>query len=205
MKIPVAIAVHIPARAACRYPLGVFLCALLIGCLQVSWVRAQTAAPVALEMLYDSGKAVPMAPYLNYLVAGVDQSGVMADLRFPLRSRLRPGVLDAPGRRVFDSQWLVQPMFLIGSDQGSMGWLKLNHERLQAMHAWGVVVDAPNETAFKILQRAADGISLAPAQGPWLDAQLLQAGVSVYPVLIQNDGTARQILVSDDLRAQGQP
>ncbi|MCR6480980.1 integrating conjugative element protein [Variovorax sp. ZS18.2.2] len=169
---------------------GVAVCTGMLGS------RAAGAQP--LEEIHDSGQSVPIAPYVSYLVAGPGQPGVMEGLAFPLRSRLSAGVFDLPGveATVFPARWLVQPMFVLGTDRRSIQWLRFNREALRAQGAWGVVLDAPNARFFKLLQLEAEGIALAPNQSAWFEERLLQAGVNVYPVLIQTDGTVRQILNS---------
>ena len=161
--------------------------------------------PVTLTVIHDSGRAIPHAPYLTYLTAGHGGSGVLPGFRFPIRARLGAGVLHQDAIEVFDAQWLTQPMFVLGTDRASVLWLKHNRARLSAMGAWGVVIAAPDAPSFKTLQGFAEGIPLAPSQGPWLDRRLAKAGVNAYPVLIGTDGRAHQILRDETVAAEGRP
>ena len=155
--------------------------------------------PVALAVIHDSGASIPLAPYLTYLVQGAGQPGVLPAFSFPIRAQLQAGVLAQDEVAVFEPKWLVQPIFIVGTDRASMLWLKHNHDRLLAMNAWGVAIEAPDAASFKALQGAAEGLPLAPSTGTWLDRQLINAGVDAYPVLIGTDGRARQILRTDVL------
>ena len=161
--------------------------------------------PVALTVIHDSGRSIPIAPYLSYLVASTEQPGVLPGFVFPIRAGLRPGLLAIDGVQVFEPQWLVQPIFVVGTDKASMLWLKHNRDRLLALHAWGVVIAAPEIGSFKALQGFAEGLPVAPSRGAWLDQRLARAGVTAYPVLIGIDGKAHQILRAGALGAEAQP
>jgi integrating conjugative element protein (TIGR03765 family) len=152
-----------------------------------------------LAVIYDSGRAVPAAPYLAYLVSDpyATDTEVMPGLKFPLVSRLQPGLLDRE-HQVFDPQWLAQPVFLAGADARSLRWLTFNRLRLWRAGAWGLVVQAENAGQFRAIQSIAPELKFAPAMGDWLGQHLIAQGVAVYPLLIGLDGVARQIL-SDDV------
>lgn len=144
--------------------------------------------------LHDSGDSVPLEPYIVNLLAGDDDAGVLKGLRFPLVSSLQRSVLPMDGARVFEPKWLTQDIFVIGTDEHSLAWLNFNHAAMQQLGARGIVVAAANEAEFKLAQRVAKPILLAPAISPWLEQRLRRAGVDVYPVLIRRDGTAHQIV-----------
>ncbi|RMX08138.1 integrating conjugative element protein [Corticibacter populi] len=152
------------------------------------------AQQAVLTQLHDSGRTVPLEPYMAYMVAGDDQDGVLPGLRFPLVTALHRGVLPQDGLQVFDAQWMTQDVFLIGTDEDSLLWLRYNKQRLEQLGAWGVVVASQDEPAFKVAQAEAAPLALAPATSRWLEQQLLRAGSSVYPVLLRRDGTVQQIL-----------
>ena len=82
-------------------------------------------AGVELEMIHDSGKSVPLAPYVAQIVGGTDEANVLDGLRFPFRSQLRGGVLKQDGVQVFNGQWLTQPMFVIGADDAIKGMIPI--------------------------------------------------------------------------------
>ena len=151
-----------------------------------------------LDVIYDSGRAVPASPYLSYLVSDpyASSGDVMQGLAFPIQSRLTPGLLDHE-RQVFDPQWLVQPVFLAGADPQTLRWLAFNRWRLVRVSAWGLVVQAQDAGQFRAIQSIAPDLKFAPSSGSWLDDHLLDQGVAVYPLLIDTDGIARQILADD--------
>lgn len=159
-----------------------------------------------LEVIYDSGHGVPASPYLAYLVSVVSAAdaadtgeNVMPGLRFPISTRLRADVLPAEkeGAPVLDAQWQAQPVFLVGADARSLGWLAFNRWRLLRAAAWGLVVQADDALAFRAVQSIAPDLKFAPLSGDWLDSRLIAAGVAVYPILIDTDGIARQALPAD--------
>lgn len=148
----------------------------------------------ALEVIHDSGRSVPLAPYVAQLVGDADDPGVLDGLRFPFRTRLRAGVLRQDGVQVFDGRWLTQPVFVVAADDLSMRWLTFNHDKLVQLNAVGIVVQAGSPAAFKMLQRLAKPLRLAPETGSYLTEQLAGAGAGVYPVLVHSNGRAYQIL-----------
>jgi len=219
-------------RRAALFPLpgasmAAIVCLTLAGTAAVADVRAGShgghpaqeppglvgGKPVQMDVLHDSGKSIPLAPYLTYLVSSDPKAvgSVMPNLRFPIGSRLKPGVLDHE-RKVFDAQWLVQPIFLVGADRASIQWLVHNRERLAAIKAWGLVMQAATQEQFRSIQAAAPELRFAPSIGAsapggaaWLDERLASLGIRVYPVLIDTAGTARQILPADQFGNGGQP
>lgn len=144
----------------------------------------------AIDIIHDSGEAVPSAQYLAHLFtidADNPASGPVGlqVVSFPVRTgSMKPGVLDTP-RTVRKPEWLVHPVFLIGSDQTSRTWLAANLARLQQLHALGIVVDVDDYVAFHALQQSAVGLALAPAS---MDGLTQSLEVSVYPVLLQLNG-----------------
>ena len=48
--------------------------------------------------------------------------------------------------------WLLQPIFLIGTDKVSTDWLQAHKTVLMAMHANGMIVNANSESAIKNTQ-----------------------------------------------------
>lgn len=115
-------------------------------------------------------------------------------LRFPWASPLRRGVLPAPVPGALPARWLSAPVAVLGADAASAKWLRHNLRALWAMRATGLVVQADSLPAWLALHAAGDGLPLAPVRGPWLAKRLAAAGVDVYPVLIQTNGEAVQIV-----------
>jgi integrating conjugative element protein (TIGR03765 family) len=158
---------------------------------------------VELQVIYDSGQSVPASPYLGYLIGQPDAAHdghagdeVMQGLRFPIVSRLKPGLLDRE-RKVFDARWLTQPVFIVGADARSLRWLRANRTRLNAISAWGLVAQAASNGDFRGIQAIAPELRYAPSVGHWLDDHLMAAGVAVYPLLIDTGGVARQRLADE--------
>ena len=147
-------------------------------------------------VIHDSGRSVPLAPYVAQLVGSADDPGVLEGLRFPFGARLlRSGVLPQEGVQVFNSHWMTQPIFVLAADDLSLRWLAFNHDKLVQMQAVGIVVQAGSPMAFKALQRMAAPLRLAPETGTWLSQRLADVGAGVYPVLVHSTGKAHQILL----------
>ncbi len=143
-----------------------------------------------LEVIHDGAGAVPAGIYYGHLVSGVDQAGVLPGTKFPLTTRLKPGVLsvDARGEGLFDAHWMAHPIFVLGTDPGSFQWLQQHRQTLGALGASGLVIEAGSEALFKDLQAFSGGLSVAPVRGPWLEQRLLSAGISTYPLVVMPDG-----------------
>lgn len=97
---------------------------------------------------------------------------------FPVHSlRLSPGPvvprsLDVPG---------LSPIFLVGDDVLSRGWLTEHAQKLRALHAVGFVVEVASRDAFESLERLAAGLTLSPVSGDELAERLK---IEHYPVLV---------------------
>ncbi len=148
----------------------------------------------AMEIIHDSGDAVPSAQYLAQLFT-VDMDDPASKpvglnvVSFPVRTAsMTPSVLKTP-HTINKPEWLVHPVFLIGADRQSRTWLAANLTRLQQLDALGIVVDADDYAAFRALQQVAVGLPLAPASADGLAPSL---GLTVYPVLLHIDGEITQ-------------
>lgn len=146
------------------------------------------------QVIHDSGRSVPLTPYVAQLIGDADDpTGIDARL-FPIRSSLKSSVLTTEGLQVLDPTWLTQPMFVLAADDVSVRWLAYNHTKLLQLNAVGIVVQSPSAKAFKALQKMAMPLHLAPESSPWLASRLHQAGAGVYPLLVQTNGRVFQIL-----------
>ncbi len=164
--------------------------------------QGRDGADVALQIIHDSGRGVPMAPYLAQLAGDADDPGALSGVPFPfVTRRLRGGVLQVEGTPVFQPEWLTEAVFVVAADDVSFRWLAYNHARLVQLQAVGVVVQAGTAAAFQMMQRLARPMRLAPDSGEWMSERLAAAGAGVYPVLVQTDGRAYQILVHDTVPA----
>jgi integrating conjugative element protein (TIGR03765 family) len=156
------------------------------------WVLATRAGAQPLPVAHDAGPGVPIGVHLAPVLAPMERTGASELVQFPVRT---PGL--APGRlagtpRWPDAQWLTQPMFLVGSDAGSRRWLQQHRRRLLEMQAAGLVVQAPDDAAFKRLQALAEGLPMTPAPAPWLSQRLAALHAAVLPLLVLQDGTLTQ-------------
>lgn len=154
------------------------------------WALAAHAQP--LPVAHDAGPGVPIGQHLAPVLVPLDRSGATALVQFPVHT---PGL--APGRLVGsprwpESQWLTQPVFLVGTDAGSRRWLQQHRHHLREMQAAGLVVQAPSDAAFQRLQALAEGLPLAPAPAPWLSQRLAALHAAVLPLLMLPDGTLTQ-------------
>lgn len=167
-------------------------------CLASAAAQGREGADVSLQIIHDSGRSVPMAPYLAQLAGDADDPGALSGVPFPFLSRrLRGGVLQVEGTPVFQPEWLTESVFVVAADDVSFRWLAFNHARLVQMQAVGVVVQAGTAAAYQLMQRLARPMRLAPDSGEWMSERLAAAGAGVYPVLVQTDGRAYQILTQD--------
>jgi integrating conjugative element protein (TIGR03765 family) len=94
---------------------------------------------------------------------------------------LSVGVFEVQRRRTSVSQ----PFFLVGCDDTSLQWLEENRERLVALHAFGLVIEAPDVESYRRLAAAAEGLVIRPVAGDLLAKHL---GIRHYPVLVTADG-----------------
>lgn len=153
-----------------------------------------SAAAQLPQVVYDSGRSVPLAPYVAQLVGDADDPAGIDERLFPLRTSLQSAVLPLDGLQVFEPTWLTQPMFVLAADDISIRWLAFNHAKLLQLNAVGIVVKSSSAAAFRALQKMAAPLPLAPETSSWLAARLHKAGAGVYPVLVQTNGQVFQIL-----------
>lgn len=160
-----------------------------------AWMLASAHADEpAPQVLYDSGRSVPISAHIAQLVAGDEESNVLEGLSFPFRTRLTTKVLKREGVQVFDAAWLTQPLAVVAADELSMRWLAFNHDKLRKLGAVIVVVQAKDAQAFKLLQQFVKPMGVAPELSPWMASRLQAAGAGVYPVLVHTDGRAYQVM-----------
>ena len=80
---------------------------------------------------------------------------------------------------------LSQPFFLIGSDDRSRAWLAQHRDRLQAIGAVGMLVQADTEADLAAIADLADGIPILPAPATDIARAL---GLDHIPVLVSRHG-----------------
>ena len=147
-----------------------------------------------LTVIYDGGQTEPLAPYLEVFYANdtlPQYSPVIAKSPLgaadpkawlPLRS---PGLTPGPVPTQSHDRPFTRPVFLIGSDTGSRQWLQSHRDRLKAIGAVGMLVQADTLNDLRTIARLADSLSILPASGSDLAKAL---GISHYPVLISAHG-----------------
>jgi len=145
---------------------------------------AETCIGGSLIVVEDRGGSSALPYYEDLVPAPSEQQaedpnlGVRGTGAFPVHSaQLTPGtvqgrVINAPG---------LQPMFVVGDDELSKSWLIERHERLEQMHAVGVVVNVANIDRFAEVRSWAKGLEMVPAPGDDLASRL---GINHYPLLI---------------------
>jgi len=97
---------------------------------------------------------------------------------FPLTSaQLQPS---APTVKLINA--LYRPFFILGTDEASLAWLQAEAGALKQIHAFGLVVEAPDWAAWLHLKSVAagEGIALSLLDG---DALATVYDVHTYPTL----------------------
>ena len=165
----------------------------------VSIGMALTPVPAWSEItvIYDSGDTRPLAPYLDIIdrteVATNPSSatGVMnrhrlgaADVQalLPIRS---PGLSPGPVLARSHNKPFSRPFFLIGSDDRSRQWLVRHRDRLKAIGAVGMLVQAETPEDLQATANLSNGLPILPASAVDIATVL---GISHYPVLITPQG-----------------
>jgi integrating conjugative element protein (TIGR03765 family) len=166
-----------------------FVWGTVLACL---W--APVMAQTALTVIYDSGHTQPVAPFLEVFEA--DQAPLennpgpatpslgAADPKawLPIRS---PGLTPGPVQARAHDRPFSRPFFLIGSDMRSRQWLQDHRDRLKAIGAVGMLVQAETVADLQAIAGLADGLSILPASASDI-ARALR--ISHYPVLISRHG-----------------
>ncbi|HIE55470.1 MAG TPA: integrating conjugative element protein [Chromatiaceae bacterium] len=150
-----------------------------------------------LQVLYDSGDTLPLAPLLS--ASGFDEdeeeapaSDVDESAAKPLMSQAlrRRSVIQSPGLtpgvqpRIATGQagaMLPRPLFLVGADDASLAWLAKHRDRLMRIGAVGLIVQADGEADIEKVRAAAGKLQLAAGSGAMLARHF---GLTHYPVLI---------------------
>jgi len=162
-------------------------------CLTLAAIGAVSAAAGADPpfMLYDLGATSPIAPYARAFNArplgptrtvphrhSVATFGGMFPIITP---ELSPGEVEP---RAILLPHLPRPFFLVGADQRSLRWLEARRERLRALRAIGLLIQARDEADLRAAIEAAGGLPILPVSGSDIARHLL---LTHYPVLIGPD------------------
>lgn len=144
-------------------------------------------------MIFDSGHTRPLVPYLDILEGSersINRSPTSdpklgaAEIQalLPIRS---PGLTPGSMQSRAHNRPFARPFFLIGSDQYSRQWLIKHRERLRAIGAVGILVQADTIDDLQAIARLASGLPITPASGADIAKAL---GISHYPVLVTSQG-----------------
>jgi integrating conjugative element protein (TIGR03765 family) len=148
----------------------------------------------SLTVVEDQG-GVSALPYYERLQPNPQTSNIREAKPIPLQgpvteAHMLPVVSHklSPGRvvaRTNNAGGLSQPIFLIGSDELSVAWLRQRGDVLRELGAVGLVVNVTDANSFAALRKVAAGLTLIPSSGDDI-AGLLK--ISHYPVLITQTG-----------------
>lgn len=123
----------------------------------------------------------PDAPkHPNAIPSTLDESALLPVVSHKLTpGKIEPRKLDLAG---------ASTMFLLGADDYSRQWLTQNREKLQAMHAVGLVINAQTLEELNALRAIAPELELLPAPADTLADRL---NVYHYPVIINSEGISQ--------------
>lgn len=160
------------------------------------WVSVASAE---LTVIHDSGATRPLAPYLEVFgeTPGIDPpariesssetlgAGKLSNL-LPIRTPgLTPGPVTPRPLRLPNNGILPRPFFLIGSDARSREWFAKHRDRLQAIGAVGMLVEADSDVDLAAIAQIADGIPILPAPATDIARAL---GLEHIPALVSRHG-----------------
>jgi integrating conjugative element protein (TIGR03765 family) len=144
-------------------------------------------------VIFDSGKTQPLAAYLPTVKPPVQTAfevsttvTVLNAQRLQVLSQSIPVITPelTPGNvvpKTLSIPYLERPVFIIGADALSLQWLQRHRERLNTLHAVGLVVNVETAEQLAQLKQQAAPLELVALSGSELAQQF---GLSHYPVLI---------------------
>lgn len=144
-------------------------------------------------VIFDSGHTRSLAPYLEILEPREQVTNSpptrshalgAADIQtlLPIRS---PGLSPGPVPSRAHNRPFARPFFLVGSDPRSRQWLVKHRERLKAIGAVGMLVQADTLEDLQATASLSGGLPIMPASAADIASVL---GVSHYPVLVSSQG-----------------
>ena len=160
----------------------------------IAYLLVPALSQAELTVIYDSGDTQPIAPFLDVFESAdefLQQSTVLTkpqlgaadpEAWLPIQSPgLTPGSVQA---RAHDRPF-IRPFFLIGSDARSRQWLQAHRDRLKALGAAGMLVQADTVDDLYAIAELAGGVAILPAPASDIARAL---GITHYPVLISAHG-----------------
>ena len=158
-----------------------------------------STASAELTVIYDNGATRPLAPYLQVFdePPGIDPPArienstkslgatALSNL-LPIRTQgLTPGPVTPRPLRLPNNGKLSRPFFLIGADARSREWFATHRDRLEAIGAVGMLVQADTQVDLAAVAQIADGIPILPASATDVARAL---GLAHIPVLVSRHG-----------------
>ena len=160
----------------------------------IAGVLLPVMAQAELTVIYDSGRTQPIAPFLEAFEAddaSAPQRPVIAPppvsaadpkAWLPIQS---PGLTPGPVQARSHERPFARPFFLIGSDTRSRQWLQDHRDRLKALGAVGMLVQADTLEDLRAIAELAQGLPILPASASDIAKAL---GITHYPVVITAHG-----------------
>lgn len=160
----------------------------------IAGVLLPVMAQAELTVIYDSGYTQPMAPFLDVFEADdapSPQRSVIAPPSLgaadpkawlPIQS---PGLTPGPVSVRSHDRPFTRPFFLIGADAQSRQWLQDHRDRLKAIGAVGMLVQADTLEDLRAIAELAEGLPILPASATDIAKAL---GITHYPVVITAHG-----------------
>lgn len=151
-------------------------------------------AGAGLTVIDDNGHTQPIAPFLDVFGARDTQPPRPPPPRTPELGAANPanllpiiseGLTPGPVKGRVHGRPFARPFFLIGADGYSRRWLQAHRDRLKALGAVGMLVQAETVADLRTIAGLAKGLPILPGSATDI-AQAL--GVRHYPVLITQHG-----------------
>lgn len=148
-----------------------------------------------LPIIAVNGATIPVAPYIeaaHFPVTNTDTTSVSPELLQQVAKEPDHFTLEAPlpktemtpgieGKRTVNLTWLTTPIFLIGSDEQSLQWLKQHQTDLVSLHAQGLLVNAQSSADISQIRSSFSDLSIMPLSANMIADRL---DIKHYPVLI---------------------
>ncbi|MBX3707110.1 MAG: integrating conjugative element protein [Pseudomonadales bacterium] len=169
------------------------------GIVLISLSLWASGACAELTVIYDSGVTRPLARYLEVFgeaprmdpparieTSNANLGAATVPNLLPIRTPgLTPGPVTPRPLRLPNNGTLSRPFFLIGSDARSREWFAKHRDRLQAIGAVGMLVQAETEADLAAIAQIADGIPILPASATDIARAL---GLEHIPALVSRHG-----------------
>jgi integrating conjugative element protein (TIGR03765 family) len=160
----------------------------------IAGVLLPVMAQAELTVIYDSGHTQSIAPLLEAfeadevpsplrpVIAPPPVSAADPKALLPIQSPgLTPGEVEASAHE----RPFARPFFLIGSDAQSRQWLEEHRDRLKALGAVGMLVQADTLEDLHAISELAQGLPILPASASDIARAM---GITHYPVVITAHG-----------------